>query len=417
VSTAPDLHQTISRLVRKDRGRLLSALIANLNSFDLAEDALSDALESALIHWRRTGVPENPRGWLLKVAHRKAIDRIRRDVRFSERKPELERLAAEDELHTNESAPEIPDKRLALIFTCCHPALDAKSRVALTLRTLGGLSTAEIARAYLDKEATMGQRLSRAKSKIATSKIPYIVPGPELWEDRLASVLAVIYLIFNEGYAASSGSSSLRVELCEEAIYLARLLNDLRTGEAEILGLLALMLSAHSRRAARQSGDGVTIVLSQQDRSLWDQDMASQAGRLLQFALAIGKPGPYQIKAAISALHDGTQTASATDWPQIVLLYDRLLGFEPTPVVRLNRAVALAESGKIDSALLEIDRIGEFLTAYQPLYAARAEFLGRLGKYDQARKAYDRAISLTGNKSDLAFLKARRASLAGPAVH
>jgi len=404
MSTAPDLHQTISQLVRKDRGRLLSALISNLGSFDLAEDALSDALESAVTHWARSGIPQNPQGWLLKVARRKAIDRIRRNKRFRAFQPELARLAQEDEMHANRTGSDIPDNRLALIFTCCHPALEEKSRIALTLRTLGGLTTAEIARAYLDKEATMGQRLSRAKAKIATSKIPYAVPGPELWADRLASVLSVIYLIFNEGYVASSGDAAIRTELCEEAIYLARLLNDLRADEPEIMGLLSLMLTTHARRAARQSDDAMTISLADQDRKLWDQTLIGEGVELLDVALIQPRPGPFQIKAAISALHSSARTASATDWPQIRLLYDSLLEFEPTPVVRLNRAVARAETGDLAGALADIDQLQGELGAYQPLHAARAEYLARNRQFAAAHAAYDLAIKLTGNAADRKFL-------------
>jgi len=404
VSTAPDLHQTISRLVHEDRGRLLSALIASLGNFDLAEEALADALESAVIHWARSGIPQNPQGWLLQVARRKAIDRIRRNKQFRAFQPELTRLAQEDEMHANRTSPDIPDNRLALIFTCCHPALEEKSRIALTLRTLGGLTTAEIARAYLDKEATMGQRLSRAKSKIVTSKIPYEVPGPELWAERLASVLSVIYLIFNEGYVASSGDVAIRTELCEEAIYLARLLNNLRAVEPEIMGLLSLMLTTHARRIARQSANSMTISLADQDRKLWDQALIDEGVELLDVALIQPRPGPFQIKAAISALHSSARTASATDWQQIRLLYDSLLEFEPTPVVRLNRAVARAETGDLAGALADIDKLQGELGTYQPLHAARAEYLARDRQNAAAHVAYEQAIRLTGNAADRKFL-------------
>ncbi|MEE9387757.1 MAG: RNA polymerase sigma factor [Paracoccaceae bacterium] len=411
MKNAPGLEAVITQIVRKDRGRLLAALIGSLNSFELAEEAFSDALESAIIHWQRGGVPDNPQGWLLRVARRKAIDRIRRQVRFRERQPELARLAAEDEMDANSMAPDIPDKRLALIFTCCHPALDAKSRVALTLRSLGGLSTQEIARAYLDKETTMGQRLSRAKTKIAVAKIPYAVPGPELWGERLGSVLSVIYLIFNEGYSASSGDAAIRGDLCEEAIYLARLLDQLRGDEPEIIGLLSLMLTTHARRAGRQSDAGTTIGLADQDRGLWDGAMVQEGLSLLERAMALGQAGPFQIKAAISALHASVKVATRTDWPQIALLYGRLYYFEPTAVVQLNRAVSLAEAGDVGAALAEFDRLAPELQGYQPLHAARAEYLARQGDMVAAIAAYDRAIELTGNGADREFLTARRAKL------
>lgn len=401
----------LDAIMRQDRGRLLSALIARLGDFELAEEALSDALESALVHWGRSGWPDNPRGWLLKVARRKAIDRIRKSTRHRLRGADLERLAREDEMEANTPAPDIPDRRLALIFTCCHPALDEKSRIALTLRTLGGLSTAEIARAFLDKDATMGQRLSRARSKISTAGIPFRVPGPEDWAERLGSVLAVIYLIFNEGHVATSGTDLLRRELCDEAIFLARLLDHLCPDEPEILGLLSLLLTTHARQAARRGANGATVPLPEQDRRLWNAPLIAEGTRLLDRAMHFQNPGPFQIKAAISALHGAANSAGETDWLQILLLYDRLLELEPTPVVRLNRTVALAETGALDRALAEIDALAPELATYQPHAAAEAAFLARAGRREAALKAYDRAISLTGNRADRAFLTRRRRAL------
>jgi RNA polymerase sigma-70 factor (ECF subfamily) len=270
MQNAPDLNATLATVMRDDRGRLLSALIATLGDFELAEEALSDALESAVTHWVRTGIPENPIGWLLKVARRKAIDRIRRQKRFNDFIPEITHLAKLDEMDANTAIPDIPDERLRLIFTICHPALEPKTRVALTLRTLGGLSTAVVAMAFLNPEPTMGQRLSRARKKIARAGIPFITPEPEQWTERLNSVLAVIYLIFNQGYAATSGVSATRVDLCDEAIFLARLLDQLRPGESEIEGLLALLLITHARRAARQGETGDSNPLDHQDRGHWD---------------------------------------------------------------------------------------------------------------------------------------------------
>lgn len=411
MSVPPGLSVTISQIMRDDRGRLLSALIASLNNFDLAEEALSDAVEAALSNWQRTGVPDNPRGWLLRVARRKAIDGLRRNARFRDRVPELERLAQEDEMDANSAAADIPDKRLALIFTCCHPALDAKTRVALTLRTLGGLSTAEIAQAYLDKEATMGQRLSRAKSKIAVAKIPFVVPGPDAWPERLSSVLAVIYLIFNEGYSASSGKNLFRTDLCDEAIYLARLMDQLRPQEAEIMGLLSLMLTTHARRNARQTDTGVAIELAEQDRRKWDRHAIAEGTAILDEAVSLSAPGPYQIKAAISALHVQATDNAATDWPQIVMLYDSLLHHEPTAVVRLNREVALAESGEIAQALERIGALEPELSDYQPFHAARARYLAAEGCSPEAIQSYENAIALTGNAADRAYLEGRKRKL------
>lgn len=411
MTAGPDLGARIGDLVRQDRGRLLSALISRLGDFELAEEALSDALESALVHWGRSGWPDNPRGWLIKVARRKAIDRIRKTARHRLRGADLERLALEDEMEANTQAPDIPDRRLALIFTCCHPALDEKSRVALTLRTLGGLSTAEIARAFLDKDATMGQRLSRARSKIATAGIPFRVPGPEDWPERLGSVLAVVYLIFNEGHVASSGTDLLRRELCDEAIFLARLLDRLRPDEPEILGLLSLLLTTHARRDARCDANGATVPLPEQDRRLWNTPLIAEGTRLLDRAMRLQAPGPFQVKAAISALHGAAKSAGETDWLQILLLYDRLLEFEPTPVVRLNRAVALAETGALARALDEIAALAPMLSGYQPLAATEAALLARAGRRDAALAAYDRAIALTGNRADRDFLTRRRRAL------
>ena len=399
------LDRTLARIVKEDRGRLLAALIASLGDFELAEEAFSDALESALVHWARMGLPQNPQGWLLRVARRKAIDRMRRMARFRARRDELERLAQEDEEAANAAAPDIPDERLRLIFTCCHPALEPKSRIALTLRTLGGLGTAEVARAFLDRETTMGQRLSRARAKISRAGIPYAVPGPDLWPERLGSVLAVIYLIFNEGHVASSGDAPVRADLCDEAIYLARMLDDLRPDEPEVLGLLSLLLTTHARRPARLSPEGATIALGKQDRALWSKPRIEEGLEVLARAVALGRRGPYQIKAAISALHVSAATAQETDWPQILLLYDALLSYEPTAVVRLNRAVALAQAGGQAAALSELAALEPELSQYQPFHAAHAELLARAGDVKAARRAYRTAIALCGNAADKAFLK------------
>ena len=403
-----EIDAELSRLMREDRGRLLAALSADLGQFELAEEALSHAFESALVHWGRQGVPDRPLGWLLRVARRKAIDRIRRTALWTERERTLAVLAERDREAVDQA--DIPDERLRLIFTCCHPALDRKSRVALTLRSLCGLKTGEIARAFLDTEATMGQRLSRAKAKIARAGIPFSVPGPEDWEDRLGSVLAVIYLVFNEGYAATSGPDWLRVNLCEEAIFLGRLLVDLRP-DPEILGLLSLMLTTHARRAARVDEEGRLVPLRLQDRGLWDRAQAVEGVATLDRELGMGGAGPFQIKAAISALHVTAPDHDRTDWRQMRLLYDALILHEPSAVVRLNRLVVVAELGSLEAALAELRALGSELEAYQPFHAVRAELLSRTGDHIAARAAYDVAISLSRNAAERDFLAACRTAL------
>ncbi len=404
---AGDPALSLAQVVRSDRGRLMAALIARLRDFQLAEDALQDALEAALRHWGRAGPPASPQAWLLRVAQRKAIDRLRAGARSGRRIADLTLLAGDEAAET--AAEDIPDDRLRLIFTCCHPALDPKSRVALTLRTLGGLTTAEIARAYLDREPAMGQRLSRAKAKIAAAGIPFAVPGPDLWAERLGSVLTTIYLIFNEGYSASSGAVPLRTDLCEEAVFLARLLNSLRPEEPETEGLLALMLLTHARRAARIA-QGVLVPLEAQDRRLWDAAMIGEGLALLDRAMTRRAPGPFQIKAAIAALHGQSAPGGGTDWRQIALLYDSLLRMEPTPVIRLNRAVALAESGALPAALREIETLAGALDGYPQFHAARADLLRRLARGPESDAAHDRAIALAPTSADAAFLRARRSA-------
>ena len=409
MNAAPDLSQRLTELLRRDRGRLLSALIASLGNFQLAEDSLQDALEAAFVHWGRNGLPDHPQGWLLRVARRKAIDRIRRDNNLARKSEEVSRLSEQDSMM--EDRPDIPDERLRLIFTCCHPALDEKSRVALTLRSLGGLSTAEIARAFLDRETTMGQRLSRAKKKIAGAGIPFAVPEPEDWDDRLNSVLTVIYLIFNEGYSAAEGESAVRAGLCEEAIFLARLVAQLCPSQPEIEGLLALMLLTHARHAARQNRDGVSVPTEEQDTKLWNQPMIDEGLLILDRAVARLHSGPYQIMAAISALHVQGRGKGQTDWRQILFLYDALYRLDPTPVVRLNRAVALAEAGSIQTALSEFDALCDCLAEYQPFHAAHASFLARAGQTERALAAYDRAIALCRNQQDIRFLQRQKSTL------
>lgn len=399
--TAPEaiaITQTLDRVMRQDRGRLLAALIARLNNFQLAEDALHEATLSALSHWGRAGLPQSPQGWLLRVALHKAIDRLRGQAREARKVAGLGLFAEPEAM---ESEPQmIPDDRLRLIFTCCHPALDQKSRVALTLRMLGGVTTGEIARAFLDSEATMGQRLSRAKAKIAAAGIPFRLPEPEDLADRLQSVLVTVYLVFTAGY--TNGPSGDR-DLCEEAVFLARMLDQLAPDQPEVEGALALLLLTHARRAARQR-DGASVALADQDRALWDRPLRDEGLALLDRALDKGRPGPFQIKAAIAACESQTPP----DWPQIAALYAALLIHEPTDVIRLNHAVALAEAGNLTIALNYMEALEETLDGYQPFYAAWAEYLGRAGRTDKALAAYARAISLAPSPADAGFLTRRR---------
>lgn len=395
-----DVSTALGALIRTDRGRLLSALIAKFRNFDLAEEALQEALASAHIHWTRQGLPSNPSGWLYAAACRKAIDRLRKINRDAKLVVDLSPFM--DEIDARD-VPEIPDERLRLIFTCCHPALEPKSRIALTLRTIGGLSTTEIARAFLDSETTLGQRLSRAKAKIAKAGIAYAVPEVDAWDERLASVLSVTYLIFNEGYYASAGETPLRLALCEEAIFLARLIDQLRPNEPEVLGLLALMLFTHARHRARVSGSGV-VPLEAQDALLWDTDLLIQAHTHLDYALMLKKRGPYQIQAAIAALH--CQSGSK-DWPQIAMLYQALALLDSNPVIRLNLAVAMAEAGALDTALKDLEALRDELPNYQPFYAAYADLLAKAGQTAEARLAYEHAIGRATNQADADFLHRR----------
>ena len=402
-SDAIAVTRAVEAVLRQDRGRLLAALIARLRDFQLAEDALQEAALSALTHWGRSGMPASPQGWLLRVALRKAIDRLRTAQRDARKTADLTHLAMDE---AGEDPDDIPDDRLRLIFTCCHPALDPKSRVALTLRSIAGLTTPEIARAFLDAEPTMGQRLSRAKAKIAAAGIPYAVPNPEDWPERLQSVLAVIYLIYNAGYSIGpQAEAHSHRDLCAEAIFLTRLLAQLRPEDPEIEGCLALLLLTQSRAAARLGAEGITIPLTEQNRSLWNRASIDEGLALINQAMARRSPGPYQIKAAIAACH---MVDPAPDWPQIVALFTRLLDFEPTPVIRLNRAVALAETGDLPAALRELAEIGPVLDDYQPFHAALADLLARAGQGAAARTAYDRAIALAPSAADAAFLVKRR---------
>lgn len=406
----PDAPAVIAEVIRQDRGRILSALVGGLRDFDLAEEALAEAVQSAVVHWQRSGAPANPRAWLLRVARRKAIDRIRRKARFADRVKDIELLAAADQEAAAADPHEIPDGRLALIFTCCHPALDPKSRVALTLRTLCGLTTAEVARAFLDTEPTMGQRLSRAKAKIARAGIAFAVPGKEFWKDRLESVLTVAYLIFNQGYSAPPEPDDRREDLCAEAIWLARLLRQMLPDETEVAALLALMLLTESRRRARMDSAGASVPLPEQDAAQWDRAMCAEG-----LALAAGGPpdaeaGPYLLQARIAAEHMRNGPGRA-DWRRVLALYDGLLLRLQSPVVALNRAVALAEVAGPAAALDALAPLGLDLADYQPFHAARADFLARAGHVDAAVQAYDQAIAAAASAADAALLSRRRETL------
>jgi RNA polymerase sigma factor (sigma-70 family) len=394
------INATLVQVLKKDRGRILAAVLARTGDFSLAEEAVQEAAASALIHWARSGPPERPVAWLIRVAFRKAMDRLR----YARRNEAA--MVALGVLARDEAAPDpedIADERLRLIFTCCHPALEPKTQVCLTLRSVCGLSTGEIARAFLDQEATMAQRLSRAKAKISAAAIPFAVPEAEMWPERLQVVLSVVYLIFNAGYTA--GPSEPR-DLCGEAIFLARLIDDLRPGQSEVEGCLALMLLTHARQLAR-SKDGVTVPITSQDRNLWDQGLWAEGLDLIDRAVARANPGPYQIKAAIAACHDTTPP----DWAQIAALYEALILYEPTPVVRLNHAVALAETGALVQALALLETLAPALAQYQPYHAACAEYLARAESYEAAHGAFARAIALAASSADAAYLINRRAGL------
>ncbi len=410
-SDAPVIAKAVAAVLREDRGRLLAALIRALGNFDLAEDALQDASERALVHWARSGVPTRPDAWLLQVARRSAIDRLRKQKRHQSVAPDVARLMEEDEADRAQDGPEIPDERLRLIFTCCHPALEEKTRVALTLRTVGGLKTREIARAFLDSETAMGQRLSRAKSKIAAAGIPFKVPERTDWDERLKAVLSVIYLIFNEGWTAGPGEEPLRVGLCDEAIWLGRLLRTLAPDEPEIEGLLALMMLGHARHAARFNEAGDMVPLEQQDRRLWDVTLIDDGLALLDHAMLRRLPGPFQLQAAINALHVQADSPETTDWSQILLLYDRLFAFSPSPIVALNRAVALAEAGALERARRDLDALEKVLSDYQPFHATAADLARRAGDLTTAAKAYGEAIRLSRNDSEKAWLRERLETL------
>ena len=407
MSSAADA--VVEQVFRRESGRAVATLIRAVGSFDLAEEAVQDAFAIALERWPRDGVPDNPGAWITTTARHRAIDRIRSEQTGRAKTETADRLRALEEL--SEEMQEIPDERLRLVFTCCHPALPMDSRVALTLRTVGGLSTREIARAFLSPEPTIAQRLLRAKKKIREAGIPYRVPPRDLLEERLAGVLAVLYLVFNEGYSATSGDDLVRVDLCDEAIWLTRMVDRLLPGQAEVRGLLALMLLQHSRRATRTDAGGRLVLLEDQDRSRWDHEMIDEGVAVLDEALVLRTPGPYQLQAAIAALHAQAARPDDTDWPQIASLYGALAAATPSPVVELNRAVAVAMADGPGAGLRLVDELGGDLDGYHLFHAARADLLRRLERREEAGAAYRRALELVTNPAERDFLQGRLAQL------
>ena len=407
-----DVDEAITRVHRAEWARVVATLTRHFGDLDLAEEMAAEAFATAVERWPLDGVPPNPGGWLTTTANRKAIDRLRREAKRGEKHREALMLSDPDD--TPEPLGDIDDDRLRLVFTCCHPALAMETRIALTLRMVGGLTVPEIARAFFVQESAMGQRITRAKAKIKTARIPYRVPLREDLPARITGVLRVLFLIFNEGYLASDPEQeAVRGDLTAEAIRLTRLIRDLLPADGEVAGLLALMLLIEARKAARVSASGELVTLGEQDRGAWDRELIAEGHALIRARIVSGQPpGRYQILAAINAVHTDVRDARDTDWSQILALYDLLVRLDPSPIVRLNRAIAVAELDGPEVALAELD--GLPLQDYHAFHAARADLLRRLGRSEESRSAYDRAIELAGNTAETAYLTRRRDQLAGP---
>jgi len=407
---APVDTSALERIFREESGRVVATLVRLFGDVDIAEEMVQEAYLVAGQQWPKTGLPPNPGGWITTTARNRAVDRLRREASRNDRHAQAALVHEHGE--PDEPVGDVKDDRLRLIFTCCHPALAANAQIALTLRLLGGLETPYIARAFLVPESTMAKRLVRAKRKIRDANIPYRVPKDTELPNRLRSVLTVVYLIFNEGYTASEGDELIRSDLCAEAIRLARLVAELMPDEPEALGLLALLILTEARRAARTAADGTIILLPDQDRTRWDHELIAEGQTIVRGCLRRNQPGPYQIQAAINAVHSDAATAADTDWNQIVALYDQLLAAAPNPIVALNRAVAVAELEGPATALVAIECLD--LDHYHLFHATRAELLARLGRFDDARAAYDRALDLANNTAEHTLLEQKRNALPRP---
>lgn len=404
-----DIREAITRVHHEEWARVVASLTRRFGDLDIAEEAAADAFATAVERWPADGIPPNPGAWLTTTAYHKAIDRIRRENKRGDKHREAQML--------NDGAPEpvgaIDDERLRLIFTCCHPALAMQARVALTLRMVGGLTVPEIARAFLVQESAMGQRITRAKAKIKAARIPYRVPSAEDFPARVSGVLAVLFLVFNEGYLATGPDTDpVRHDLTVEAIRLTRLIRALMPEDGEVAGLLALMLLTEARRTARVSATGELVTLVEQDRGTWDAALIAEGHQLVRERLAAGvAPGRYQILAAISAVHTSARDVRDTDWSQVVALYNQLVRLDPSPVIALNRAIAVAELDGPEVALAVVDRLEDELAGYHAYHATRADLLRRLGRSQKSRAAYDKAIELAGNTAEVAYLTRRRDQL------